>query len=722
MKAIALLLYTFLTVGHIFDQEDKNGLVTICWDTSLSMESRDIEKEFTFLENYFSKKKDASVRLLVFKNSIVDSQSFLVESGNWNLIKNKLKSLSYDGATSYQELASYIEGGDVLLFSDGKQNSNIANAKFDGNLYIINSMPQSNNANFNLLRIINNGEYINLTQGVEKGSENGIEDMYRGSVYGANFGVEKITIKRKGSEKAVNPNENGFYSIHAQVGDILTFTTPQGLKTEKILGENRFINVWIEEDNGIRLDEVVVVKKREKYVKTITTGYGEENADKVGYAVQSISEDDISPINTTVSSAVQGKFSGVSLGQNDDLSQAQIRPKNSILGNNYGLIVIDGVPMPRSNSAATGEIQGTGFVDPSNIASIRVLKGLAATNRYGSAGSNGVLLIKTKTGTFRNANEKVDLALVKDNIYKGGLNINNKQLVTPYLKELKKGKNVERAYEIYLSQRVRYLNHPEYFIDVSNFFTNSSIPLAIQILSNILEKESPELSELLAMMYKANELKNYDIALEAAERLLQKYPNRAQSYLDMALAHKKVGNYQIALNMLNNIASGKMSVDLDFSGLKKIIDLEIRNLVFEKGKELDITKVDGGLLNNIRYNARLVFDWNNVDAQFEIQFVNPQKRFFKWSHTQEANLERIKDEITDGYNKEQFEIYGVETKGEWIINAKYLGNRNPDNREPTFFNCLVQYNFGKPNQRTEEYLVRLNEKGEEKMLVKLVVD
>ena len=72
----------------------------------------------------------------------------------------------------------------------------------------------------------------------------------------------------------------------------------------------------------------------------------------------------------------------------------------TILGNQYGLIVVDGLAIKQSDSSmGAGFIGDTGFINPENIESVTYLKGLAATNIYGTEGRNGVLLIKTKTGS-----------------------------------------------------------------------------------------------------------------------------------------------------------------------------------------------------------------------------------------------------------------------------------------------------------------------------------
>ena len=52
-------------------------------------------------------------------------------------------------------------------------------------------------------------------------------------------------------------------------------------------------------------------------------------------------------------------------------------------------------------------------LDPNNIESVNVLKGLAAATLYGSEGRNGVILITTKSGTtsFRNESSKNEITV-----------------------------------------------------------------------------------------------------------------------------------------------------------------------------------------------------------------------------------------------------------------------------------------------------------------------
>ncbi|MBO0323387.1 TonB-dependent receptor plug domain-containing protein [Muricauda sp. CAU 1633] len=714
-----IILICFLIGFSSNAQEYKN--VSICWDASLSMQNRDIEKDFYFLDAYFKTVQNAQVSLVTFSDRVLSKDTHQVTSGDWSSIKKELQALTYDGATSYESLSSYVDTGEVLFFTDGKQNLGSGTPNFNGELYIINSNKSFDKASLNLLSIVNNGNLVDFNEKKDSDAPFDNTNQYSGTIYSGTAGLQGADIYVQGNESnRVKSNVTGGFSIDGRVGD--TLVVAYGNKLEKqVLGENNTLNFSLE-DQGIQLQEVVVSETIGEPEETITTGYGEENKDKVGYAVQSISSDDISDAATTPDMAIQGKFSGVNLGQNEDLSQVTMRPRMTLLGNVYGLIVIDGVPLRQSDSAS-GTVFSSDFINPENIAEITVLKGLAATNKYGSLGVNGVLLITSKTATYaKESGGKPDMARLRDNIYEDKIKVNNKTLVTPYLKELKNGKSIREAYDIYLNQRERYWNAPEYFLDVSNFFLGSSPDLAERILSNVLEVENPPYEALRALFLKCTEQENHAMAVFAADKMLEFFPNKIQSYFDVALAQKNVGNLQESLNMLNGMVSGDANLELNFSPMEKMVGTEIRNMLNQNKGKLDIDKVDAKYRNNVTYNARLILDWSVPDAEFSVQFVNPQKRFFTWEHTEIGDRKRILEELQNGNSSEQFEIVGAETKGEWILNATYLGNRTPKNEAATFLKCTVQYNFGKPNQRSEEFIIRLQENGDEQQLARFTVD
>jgi TonB-dependent starch-binding outer membrane protein SusC len=74
----------------------------------------------------------------------------------------------------------------------------------------------------------------------------------------------------------------------------------------------------------------------------------------------------------------------------------RIRGGTSITSSNEPLFVIDGVPLDLGGVTA-GRNQ-LNFLNPSDIASITVLKDASATAIYGSRGANGVVIVTTKTG------------------------------------------------------------------------------------------------------------------------------------------------------------------------------------------------------------------------------------------------------------------------------------------------------------------------------------
>jgi len=146
----------------------------------------------------------------------------------------------------------------------------------------------------------------------------------------------------------------------------------------------------------------------------VVTGYGTQRREAITGSVSSIDAGaaDVGVV-TNVNQMIQGRAAGVSIIQNNGEpgagAQIRIRGGTSISASNEPLYVIDGVPINNDQTEPSGlGISGNtppaprsplNLLNPSDIASITVLKDAAATAIYGNRAANGVILIETKKGS-----------------------------------------------------------------------------------------------------------------------------------------------------------------------------------------------------------------------------------------------------------------------------------------------------------------------------------
>ncbi|MGY6557650.1 MAG: SusC/RagA family TonB-linked outer membrane protein [Nitritalea sp.] len=192
--------------------------------------------------------------------------------------------------------------------------------------------------------------------------------------------VPGASILIQGSTRGTVTDVDGYFSIEAVPGDILQISFI-GFRTERIEVGNRTelaITMHLDENS---LEEFVVV------------GYGEVEKRELTGSISSIGRKDIvaEPIYS-FEQVLQGRAAGVDVVADSYRpgagSTVRIRGARSLVAGNDPLIVMDGIPIE-------GNLMD---INPSDIASIEILKDASATAIYGSRGSNGVILITTRRG------------------------------------------------------------------------------------------------------------------------------------------------------------------------------------------------------------------------------------------------------------------------------------------------------------------------------------
>ena len=206
-----------------------------------------------------------------------------------------------------------------------------------------------------------------------------------------------VSIVIEGSNRGVETNFDGKYSIEANSGDVFVFRY-LGYETAKItVAASNIINVTLKE-GGELLDEIVI------------TAFGIKRSEKaLGYSVQSIKGESMTEAReSNITNAISGKIAGVQVtgtsGSVGASSRIVLRGNSSITGNNEPLYVVDGVPFSNSSFGSAGSSGGVDLpngaadINPDDIETITVLKGPNAAALYGLRAGNGVIVITTKKG------------------------------------------------------------------------------------------------------------------------------------------------------------------------------------------------------------------------------------------------------------------------------------------------------------------------------------
>ena len=196
--------------------------------------------------------------------------------------------------------------------------------------------------------------------------------------------IPGATVLVKGTTVGTATDLDGKYQLNIpSEGTVLVFSFI-GTATQEInIGQKSVIDVVLEPDVQ-SLSEVVI---------TGAAGI-ESRRVEMGYNATSIETRDVSQGKAVnVAAGLTGKVAGMQInttgsGVNPNV-KVTLRGSRSLTGNNEALIVVDNVIVPN-------DILGN--LNPQDIQEITVLNGSNAAALYGSAASNGALIIVTKKG------------------------------------------------------------------------------------------------------------------------------------------------------------------------------------------------------------------------------------------------------------------------------------------------------------------------------------
>lgn len=708
------LFLLFILIGNftICAQDSGKRHITIAWDTSGSMENNQPEFALQFLDSIFRSRQDFEVRFISFSTD-ANLRTFSVPKGDWNELRNHILQLNYDGAAVYSTLSSYLNADETYIYTDGKQIFSKERLPIEKGYTIISRAVGPEQRLLERNALLYRGRYVQLEPYTQNQTSTSITSnsngILKGRIFIDNMPAEGLLVQQKDVGVGSYTDASGRFAIRAKPGDSLlisggAFTMPilRGIPEE--MEPNFFLDSRV-----IALDEVELIQRqrREAGVEAVDLGFGETDKNRVGVAVQSIGEDRISAVTTDVSKAIQGKFSGVQLDQESDISKVTMRTNNTMLLNNYGLIVIDGIPMQQGDSSGRNPQPAFNFVDPENIADITVLKGMAATTKYGTLGANGVILITTKNAVYgKGQTGTVDRARLRNNTYTGeDLTSGRTSAIQKQLAAVP----TDLAYSKYLEMQALNSNRPEFYMEAYAFFKKIDRNIAARVLSNLVEINAGNPHAFITVLQGFTELGMTESVMPVAASLTELAPKLAAPLLYQAGATQDNRELNEMIRSLILFKNGLDKSTALSNAYAEFLEKEIKHLVYNRRFEVNKSLIPEKYHIVPTYKARLVFEWNLPGAEFSIQSVNPSQKYYTWEHSNFAQQDLLQEEISSGIMFKDFDLFGEGSSGQWLFNVEFMSPGPEGQDVPFLISCKLYENFGTPQETvkiiTQEFSV-----------------
>lgn len=193
-----------------------------------------------------------------------------------------------------------------------------------------------------------------------------------------------VSVLVEGTNRGAQTDLDGKYSVRASVGEKLIFSYISMISQTVKIGASSTVSIVLKSD-VTELEGVTVLGY------SVTRPKAQSNVAVSTVSAKTIEGRPNASFMQTLQAQIPGLNIATGSGQPGAGSQVILRGVGSINGNIEPLFIIDGVPLNSDNFRS---------INPNDIESVSVLKDAGATSIYGNRGANGVVIVKTKRGSF----------------------------------------------------------------------------------------------------------------------------------------------------------------------------------------------------------------------------------------------------------------------------------------------------------------------------------
>lgn len=740
-------------------QKKWGNSLAIIWDRSLSSKNRDLEKEFSLLDQFFNENQNISVDLGYLDIRFSKARTFQISQGNWEELRNQLKQTVYDGGTDYSQVKSgVLHGANYLFFSDGLSTFGQGKIVLDQPTYCITSSTSSDYTNLKQIAQTHYGKMVNLTNTTITQAYNtlnsidllflGVKEQYafteiypeKGSPVQSYFSVSGLG------------KDNGAKEITLLVGDGTRIIKEIKVPLKPDNGEIDLQQIWAQkkinaldiqyEDHREEIEAIgkqfgivtrntslIVLENVEDYIRYEITPPAEllPEFNRLKKEERIEKEERVADLLTQAQNITELLQSW----WNTDFQQKTKYPQRDRSGQSTDTAIAQDAPtvniavppMPsRPSASPVATPPAVEYRSSERASDERVYA--AANSRVANAAASEVVLEDISSNDVLKESVTVNAVQALEGRVAGvqptsTLGSTTGKISIPeikednaYLKELNQSKD---PYKSYLQLRDQYMGTPTFYFDVANFFfKKGDRQKALLILSALADLQIENADLYKTISYKLREWGDVDNALYITTKVLKWRPMDPQSHRDYALALQDKGQYKEALEQLYGILTQSYSPEAANrdDGIEEILVMEINNLIKLQKSATAKVAVEKKLVADLPVDIRVVINWNSQNTDIDLWVTDPNGEKCFYSNPATAIGGRLSNDFTGGYGPEQF-LLKKALKGKYKIEADFYNDSSLTLAGPAavLAEIFIYYSSGRQERKlTTIYLDRDKER------------
>lgn len=501
--------------------------------------------------------------------------------------------------------------------------------------------------------------------------------------------LSQVHVMVKNTDRQSFSDEKGYYMIEVAEGETIHFSH-NGLKSVEVIVEDmtKVLNINLLPESRMLSEVKINASSNTIYESpSFETYFGKLNRRKMGYSNYYVKGENLNSAAVDIVAALDGKVPGYRYNNDGSGNRnAYLRDeKHPALWEIDGILFTDELPL----------------INLSDVLEVNVIKSPAGLSRYGSLGRGGVIIVRTQSGMLKTA--KMELAqsgesILNENIYKkDAVPIKSQSFLKPfYQTHLDSSSTPDSTFKAFEKLMPVYKEDATFYLDFFDQLNrqkpkNSYAQQVLAEMGNNLFYDPVSL-KALAYTYETNGMQKE--AFKVYQRIISLRPEYAQSYRDLANAYRR--NLEIEKSWNYYMQYLHQVKKLDRVGIGGIIYHEMEEIIYRRPGSFVPTEkfVLKGDMKDVPKDFRILIEWDSSEAEFELEFVNPEGQAYSFLHNFEYNNEQIIDEKKKGYSSKEFYIDELNKNG-WKVNITYSGNKT---NKPTYLKVTSYRDWAKKNE------------------------